>query len=30
MSIYNKRFKLILNEVDLIERAVYQPCKEDK
>ena len=29
MSTYNELFKLILNDVDLIERAVCQPCKED-
>jgi hypothetical protein len=29
MSTYNEMFKLILKDVDLIERAVCQPCKED-
>jgi hypothetical protein len=29
MPTYNELFKLILKEVELIERAVCQPCKED-
>ena len=29
MSTYNEMFKLIHKDVDLIERAVCQPCKED-